>query len=196
MPWRSAEPDSTAVAERALHWSSLTDASTGSGDAIASLGRRNGPAYVTLSPGDLAGFLATGIAQALPRSASDPQVAIEGNRLHIRALVNMRDLAGEGALGSALGIALGRALNDRDTLHIAGTMSVLHPGLAQYHVDKLAVRSVDIPPRLVPQLVRSMRNRVPMPDSLADDAFPIPLPASIGDVRIANGRVTLYRTTR
>jgi hypothetical protein len=197
-PWRSGDRDSTSVAEgsSSLKWESLTEASTGGTDAVLSLGRRNGPAYVTLSPGDLAGFLATGIARSLPRSAADPQVAIEGNRIHIRALVRMRDLAGEGALGSALGITLGRALDEQDTLHIAGTMDVRRPGLAQYHVDKLAVRSIDVPQRLIPQLVRSMRTRAGLKDSLDSDALPIPLPRSIGDIRISNGRITLYRATQ
>ena len=186
----------SGVAERTLAWSSLTDATAGGAEAIASLGRTNGPAYVTLSPGDIAGFLATGIARTLPRSAKDPQVAIEGNRLHLRALMAIRDLAGEGALGKTLGITLGRALGDMDTLHIAGTIDVLRPGMAQYHVNKLAVRSIDIPPRLIPQIIRSMRERVAMADSLADDALPIPLPQSIGDIRIAGDRITLYRTTK
>ena len=196
-PWSDDERGSSAsLPEETLRWSSLSDASAGGAEAVASLSRSNGPAYVTLSPGDLAGFLATGIARALPRDAADPQVAVEGNRLHMRALVRMRDLAGEGALGSALGIALGKSLNDLDTLHIAGTMDVLRPGLAQYHVDKLAIRSIDVPPRLIPQLIQSMRSRVALTDSLASDALPIPLPKSIGDIRIAGDRITLYRATQ
>ena len=105
----------------------------------------------------------------------------------------MRDLAGEGALGTALGITLGRALSERDTLHIAGTVSMLRPGIAQYHVSKLAVRSIDVPPRLIPQLVRSLRGRVELPEGLADDALPIQLPPEIGDIRIGGGTITLYR---
>ena len=196
-PWTVDEHDSTRAAEgKALRWSSLSDASTGGAQAIATLTRSGGPAFVTLSPGDVAGFLAAGIARTMPRSASEPQVAIEGNRLHLRALFAIRDLAGEGALGSTLGIALGKVLNERDTLHIAGTMDVSRPGLAQYHVEKLAVRSMDIPPRLIPMLVRSMRGRAGIPDSIAGDALPIPLPESIGDIRISNDRITLYRATQ
>lgn len=195
MPWKDDARGST-TADAALKWSSLTEASAGGADAVASLARPNGPAYVTLSPGDLAGFLAMGIARALPRTAADPQVAVEGNRLHLRALVRMRDLAGDGALGSALGIALGKSLNELDTLHIAGTMDMLRPGMAQYHVNKLAIRSVDVPPRLIPQLIRSMRSRVGLADSLDSDALPIPLPKSIGDIRIAGDRITLYRAAQ
>lgn len=196
LPGTAERREADRRADRALTWSSLNDASVSGSSTVTSLSRANGPAFVTLSPGDLAGFLAVGIARTLPRSAMDPQVAIEGNRLHLRALVNMRDLAGEGALGSTLGITLGRALNERDTLHIAGTMDVLRPGMAQYHIDKLAIRSVDIPPRLIPPLVRSLRSRLSLPDSLAGDALPIPMPPYVGDIRIANDRMTLYRTPR
>jgi hypothetical protein len=34
-----------------------------------------------------------------------------------------------------------------------------------------------------------------MPAGVAADAFPVPVPEYIGDVRIGRGRVTLYRAT-
>jgi hypothetical protein len=171
-----------------IAWASLDDATAGGAEAIARLSRPNGPAYVTLSAGDLAGFLAAGLSRSLPRSSIDPQVAISGDRVLLRAVVNLRDFAGEGAFGSLIGAAM----NGRDTLWLSGTLDAVRPGLAQYRVRELRLKRVDVPPRVIPGLVGTLRRRV-QADSLSPDGLPIPMPAFISDVRVSGGRVTLYR---
>jgi hypothetical protein len=175
--------------EKPVAWTSLDEATAGGADAIARLGSRDGPAYVTLSAGDLAGFLAAGLSRSLPRSSIDPQVAIVGDRVLLRAVVNLRDFAGEGAFGSLIGAAM----NGRDTLQLSGTLDAVRPGLAQYRVRELRLKRVDVPPRVIPSLVGTLRQRV-RADSLSPDGLPIPMPAFVSDVRVNNGRVTLYRT--
>ena len=44
------------------------------------------------------------------------------------------------------------------------------------------------------RLVARVR-QVEVPDGVAADAFPIPVPDYLGDVRVGRGRVTLYRAT-
>ena len=44
-------------------------------------------------------------------------------------------------------------------------------------------------PRVLRQTERGSR-----PDGLSEDGLPIVVPRYLGDVRIANGRVTLYKT--
>lgn len=175
----------------AVAWASLDDATAGGAEAIARLSRRDGPAYVTLSAGDLAGFLAAGLSRSLPRSSIDPQVAIAGDRVLLRAVVNLRDFAGEGAFGSIIGAAM----NGRDTLWLSGTLDAVRPGLAQYRVRELRLKRVDVPPRVIPGLVGTLRRRVNA-DSLSPDGLPIPMPAFVSDVRVSGGRVTLYRAAR
>lgn len=176
--------------DRGIAWASLDDATAGGAEAVARLSRRNGPAFVTLGAGDLAGFLAAALSRNLPRSSIDPQVAVSGDRVLLRAVVDLRDFAGDGAFGSVIGAAM----NGRDTLRLSGTLHAIRPGLAQYRVRELRIKGVDVPPRVIPSLVGTLRRRA-RTDSLAPDALPIPMPRFISDVRVTNGRVTLYRTT-
>jgi hypothetical protein len=176
---------------RPIVWASLNDATANGGDAIARLGRANGPQYVTLGAGDLAGFLASALARNLPRSSIDPQVALVGDRILLRAVVDLRDFAGQGAFGSVIGAAM----SGRDTLFLSGTLHALRPGMAQYRVRELRLKGVDVPPRVIPSLIGTIRPRVSV-DSLAADAMPIPTPRFVSDVRVSQGRVTLYRTGR
>ena len=187
----TAEGDTAKTTARAIPWSSLDDATVDSGTAaIARLGRPNGPQYVTLGAGDLAGFLASALARNLPRSASDPQVAVVGDRILLRAVVDLREFAGRGAFGSVIGAAM----NSRDTLTLSGTLDAIRPGMAQYRVRELRLKGVGVPPRVIPSLVGTIRPRIAN-DSLAPEGMPIPMPRYIGDVRVSGGRVTLYRAT-
>ncbi len=176
--------------ESRIAWASLDDATAGGAEAVARLARKNGPAFVTLGAGDLAGFLAAALSRNLPRSSIDPQVAVSDDRVLLRAVVDLRDFAGDGAFGSVIGAAL----NGRDTLRLSGTLQAVRPGLAQYRVRELRIKGVNVPPRVIPSLVGTLRRRA-RTDSLAPDALPIPMPRFISDVRVTNGRVTLYRTT-
>jgi hypothetical protein len=46
-------------------------------------------------------------------------------------------------------------------------------------------------------LRRASQDRgVARPAGIDDDALPLPLPAYIGDIRVANGKVTLYKNVR
>ena len=106
-----------------------------------------------------------------------------------------------------------------DTLFIAGPVEPVRPGVAQFRVRELRLKGVDVPPRFIPPLVRTLRqqgeqrlrarrertgasagtkadlgNDIDLA-GLADDGLPIPLPASVSDVRVVNGKLTLYRAT-
>jgi hypothetical protein len=102
--------------------------------------------------------------------------------------VDLRDLAGDGALRGLLGVAL----DGRDTVRMAGTLDLMRPGLTAYRVRELRMAGIDVPPRLIPSLLGALR-RAAAADSLPSDALPIPLPNVVADVRVANGRITLYK---
>jgi hypothetical protein len=174
--------------EQSIVWARLAPGGTSGREAMARLSRRSGPAYVSLRAPELAGVLATGLSKVLPTSATRPEVAIVDEQLLMRAEVELRDLAGDGALRGLLGMAL----DGRDTLRMAGTLDLVRPGLAEYRVRELRIRGIDVPPRLIPSLLGAMR-RGAVADSLPTDALPIPLPKAVADVRVANGKVTLYK---
>jgi hypothetical protein len=51
-----------------------------------------------------------------------------------------------------------------------------------------------VPRSAIPRLVQQITKGKKTP-GVADNALPVPTPPSLADVRIANGRVTLYKTT-
>jgi hypothetical protein len=85
-------------------------------------------------------------------------------------------------------------LGTRDTVQLGGTMRVLRPGLGEFQIKEVKIGSFPVPQAIVPRLIRAIR-RGEMPDSLSDDALPMKLPDYIGDIRIANGQITVYRKT-
>ena len=171
-----------------IAWMSLDDAPTGDIEALRQLSRRDGPAFVTLTAPQLASLLITGLERELPRSATHAQIAISGDALLVRAVVDLRDFAGS----SAIGALIGSALSTRDTVQLGGTLDVVRPGLAQFRIRDVRLKGIDLPTRLIPTVLQSFK-RVTLKDSIADNAIALPLPMAIADVRVMNGRVTLYR---
>ncbi|MFO0071893.1 MAG: hypothetical protein ACK55A_07375, partial [Gemmatimonas sp.] len=173
---------------------------------LAPLRRRNGPAYVSLAADQVAGLLAPLLAQ-LPPSAITAQVALDGDLLLLRTAVSLSDFTGQ----SAIGAVLGKALVGEDTLFLAGPLEPVRPGLAQFRVQELRLKGIDVPTRLIPGLVGSLRGAAQRPGAerpdagavdsgsgagaLAADALPVPLPTSVSDVRVVNGTLTLYRAS-
>lgn len=173
---------------RPIAWMSLDDAPTGDMDALRQLSRRNGPAFVTLTAPQLASLLIASLERELPRSATHAQIAISSDQLLVRAVVELRDFAGS----SAIGALIGSALNTRDTVQLGGTLDVVRPGLAQFRIRDVRLKGIDLPTRLIPTVLHSFQ-RATSKDAIADNAIALPLPTAIADVRVMNGRVTLYR---
>lgn len=169
-------------------WQPLDQPSAARGErAVRALAARRGPVYVSLRAGELASYAFLSLSTSLPAALRDAQTAVIGDRVYVRAVVSPEELPG-------LGGALGGLVSRRDTLRLGGTFDVLRPGLAQFRVRDVQVGSVPLPAIAIPRVVARVR-RGDVPAGVAADAFPVPIPAYIGDVRIARGRVTLYKTT-
>ncbi len=227
-----------AARERRLGWVTVTTAASRASSpqgvaalkqTLAPLRARNGPAWVSLSATQI-GVLLAPLLQHLPPSATSVQIALDDDELLLRGVVDLQEFAGTGALATVLG----GVLADRDTVFLAGPIEPVRPGLAQFRVRELRLKGVEVPPRFIPTLVRTLREhaerqmrgpqrradpvRQPAtgaerertdpsvgtmadPDGaidlagLADDGLPMPLPASVSDMRVANGKLTLYRAT-
>ncbi len=180
--------DSVRAAERSIAWVSMGKASGGRTNALTRLSRRNGPAFVSLGAGELAAMLAAPLRGQLPESATGLQLAMQDNRLLVRSVIDLGEVAGDGTLGRLLGTAL----SGRDSLRVAGTLDLLRPGVAQYRVEQLRLKGVDVPPRLIPTVLGALR-RDSTTDGLAGDGLAIPLPRAVADLRLAKGRLTLYK---
>lgn len=168
------EPVGNAAAERAER-------------TVGSLAGSSSRGYVTLTAAELASLLAARAGAALPSSVDSVQAAIEGERVMLRARIDLDDLSGLDALGP-----LASMLNRRERFETAGRLSMVRPGLAQYVVESAQVGDLPIPQSAIPALIRRLA-RDARPDSVAPAGLPIELPQEVGELRVDDGRVILYR---
>lgn len=192
--WYARVPPShgpTGAATATRGWEPLSQAHAERGEkAIASLGQRSGPVFADLTASEAASYILFAASrQALPPSAQNASAAILGDRLSVRANIVLSDLGGKKVLGP-----LASLLSDRDSIQLGGTMNVIRPGLGQFVVQDVRIGSLPIPSPLVPRLVAELR-RGAVPEGVAQNGFPMPLPSYISDIRIANGHITIYKNT-
>lgn len=182
------------------HWAPLpADEAPAGRRVLVRLGRRSGPAFVSLGADTLALALGASLAALLPADVTAPALALQGDRLYLRGVVERRALMGSGALRSLLG----GVVDGRDTLVLEGQLTLARPGVAHYRVRGIQLGRVAIPDPLRPALVGRLR-RVPdeadSADPAATDGPPVPedvlalaVPILVADVRLADGRAVFYR---
>lgn len=187
-PSRHADATATA-ASRGWEPLSQTNAERG-GRAVASLGQRSGPVFANLTASEAASYIFLAASkQQLPPSAQTVSSAIIGDRLYVKANVVLNEIGGRKVLGPLAGL-----LSDRDSVKLGGTMNVIRPGLGQFLVQDVKIGQIEVPSPLVPRLVAEIRRGV-VPEGVAQNGFPMPLPNYISDIRIFNGRITIYKNT-
>lgn len=186
--WTVKASPSAAPVAGVWHPVTPTDAATGS-SAVTSLRATQGKVFTNLTPAQAVAYLIQETAKQLPPSSTDVEAMVSGDQLHVRAVVPLRELGAERALGP-----LASMIGTRDTVELAGRVDLVRPGLAQMHVTKAQIHAFAVPRSILPKLVQQIRHE--SPDGLASDAFAIPLPSYIGDIRIADGKVTLYKNVQ
>lgn len=176
-------------ANRAIVWERLSPALGAQGRAAVE-GLAGGQSYATLSAGQVASYIFLEMANSLPETADNLEAAVIGDRLAVRGLVSLADIGGAKILGP-----LAQILSDRDTLLLTGTMSVLATGEGQFVVKELRFGDFRAPSGIIPRIVRQI-DKTEERGPLAPNAISLPLPLGVGDVRVAGGVVTLYKTTQ
>ena len=170
------QPVSPAGAERARR-------------SIESLGARSGPVFVNVAPADLAAYVYSELSRQVPGAAQDMQAAVVGDQLFMRANIALRDLKATGALGP-----MSAMLSDRETLTLGGGLELVKPGLAQYRLSEMKVKELSLPRAVIPRLLRQL-SRGDRPAGVAENGIPLRVPSTISDVRVGQGKITLYKTT-
>jgi hypothetical protein len=165
----------------------LTDAGAKrTADALAKLASPRGPVFVTLGGSDVASYMMLQIAKQLPASADSVASRIKNDQISVRANMSTKDLG-----GSAVG-ELALLLGDRQRVEMSGTLRVIGKGLAEFLVTDVRIRDLSLPATVISRLVNPLV-RGPRPKGLDGNALPVSIPSYIGDVRIANGKITLYK---
>ncbi|HJQ18892.1 MAG TPA: hypothetical protein VJ867_00995 [Gemmatimonadaceae bacterium] len=182
---RSAADSSTPALRT---WQPLTP--KGAQTAAAMLQRlqaRTGPAYVSVAPGDLAAYILQELSRTLPATADSIEAAAIGDRLYVRAIVPIKDLGGAGTLGP-----LAALLGDRERVQLGGTLRIIQPGQAELQVRELKVGSLSVPQALIPKLIQQI-SRGQRPPGLSPNGLLLRTPSYIGDVRVTDGKITMYK---
>ncbi len=175
-------------------WAPITAAGgTRAKERIASLGRRGGPVYVTLTPSEFASYVLGRSPATAGVIDTSTRAVVQDGLLFIRTRLRLADIGGKDALGP-----VAQLFNETETVMVAGTLEVVRPGLGQYRLKEVAVRDLKLPHAVVGSLVGSLGKRwgpTPRPDSLAADGLAVTLPSDVVDLRIADGQITLYKRT-
>ncbi len=181
---RTPRAASTTVVGR---WAPVTGADAERGRrAVASLKSGSGPVFANLTAAEAVAYLLQTATHQLPPSAEDVRAMITGDTLHVRAVLPLRALGAAKTLGP-----LAALLSERDTVQLSGTADIVRPGLAQFRVTDVRIHNLSIPAPVIPKLVAQLRRETP--DGIAPNGLAIPLPPYIADIRIGNGKVTLYK---
>jgi hypothetical protein len=188
--WLKTSSNTPPAVSTAPVWEPLSPAAGERGKkAIEALASNTGPVFANLRANEIASYVFQTVGRTLPTSADSVEAAVIGDALFVRAVVPIKDLAGSGVLGP-----LGGLLNDRERISLGGGFRVIRPGLSEFTIREIKLRDFKVPsgaiPRIVAQLSKGNR-----PEGLAPNALAVPTPKTLADVRIANGRVTLYKTT-
>ncbi|MEO7367779.1 MAG: hypothetical protein ABIZ36_07465 [Gemmatimonadaceae bacterium] len=184
--------DSSAVIRANGGWEALSTEKGAVGKKkVESLGvARNAPGYVNLTPGEASSFILSAVIRQLPTSTQQVTTSVKGDRLYVKGNMDLAEIGGTKALGP-----LGAMLGARDTIQLGGTIKVLGPGLGEFNVQDVKIGSFPIPSALIPKLVGRMRKGT-LPAGISPEGIPMKMPAYVGDVRIADGRLTVYKTTQ
>ena len=171
-------------------WETVKEPGAGTqktGNDIASLGWPNGPAYVTVSPAELAELMVASSGHRLPAELDSVEAAADSDRVRVRALVEIDDLRDLDALGPLAGI-----LDKKTRIELTGTMSVLRPGIGEFRVSSVKIADLSLPRSAIPRLLARL-DKSARPEGVAPDGIAISIPEYIGDVRVSRGEITLYR---
>jgi hypothetical protein len=180
----------TTAISAASGWQPLTAADAERGRiAVQSLGRQSGPVFANMTPAEAASYIFTVAAKQLPPSAKNAEATVIGNRLYGRSDVELKDFGGAKSLGP-----IGMLLGERDSVRLGGTINMLKPGLGEFLVQEVKLGRIEIPTTLIPKLLAPMK-RKPVP-GISPNGLPMVMPSYISDVRIANGRITLYKSVK
>ena len=181
----------TTTATPGPTWEPVSDeAAARARRTVESLGRRSGPVFVNLPPGDVASYFYIALSEQLPPSADSIEATTIANRMYVRAVVSLDDFKAADALGPLAGM-VGR----RERIQMGGVFAVLRPGLAQFLVEDVRLGELPIPRGAIPKVLRQIR-RGTRPDGVAENGLPFVVPTYLADARVADGKVTLYKTVK
>lgn len=171
-----------------MKWTAVSaDAASAGTRAAERLAAKSGPVFADLTPAEFSAWLLEPAMKILGTTAGNPEAAVHGDTLFVRANVAVTELGDPKSLGP-----LGSMLDGRQPVVIGGRLAMAQPGLLGLQVTQLTVNELKLPSALIAKIVRriSVKERT---DSLAPGVIALPVPKSVADARVTNGKVVLYK---
>ena len=136
--------------------------------------------FVRLSADEVAALVESRLDPSVRTAVDSLRVVLYPDRLVLEGRVRL-DVFGRDLLGP-----LADMFDSSERLRMAGVLEVLEPRRLAWECDEFVLVGFPFPASVIPALVNRMTGR-------GDGAFPIPVPETVGDVRVRPDGVTLYR---
>lgn len=151
---------------------------------LESLDGAGGPDSVVLTANEVASWVGGGIDWRVRQTFDSLRVELRPDTLVLHARLDTRALPPE-ALGP-----FGGLVEPREPLRIAGPVSVVAPGVAEFRVSALVLRDFEFPG----VAVRRLAERVAGANE--NGGFFVPLPVAARDLALGPAGLVLYRSAR
>lgn len=170
-------------------WEPLTpEGAARAREAIGALQNRNGRVYVDVAAGDFAAYALGPVVRELIKDSTGAAALARDERLYVRGMVNVADLADATALGP-----LATMLNGRQEVTVRGRLEVIATGRAEFIVDEIAFKELQLPSALIDKIVSRLQVKGRTP-AMPRNAIPLTIPRELADLRIAKGHLVLYKS--
>ena len=136
---------------------------------------------VLLSAGEVANLIAAAAADRMPRALDSIEVRLGHDDLEVRARVDTRNVP------LAFG-PLSRVIRDHEPIEAGGRLLYRHSGLAEWAITRARVRGLPLPRDVLGRLLARV-------GGTSESVVPIPLPPSVGGLRVSPAGVVLYAGT-
>lgn len=156
--------------------------------AMVRLNEPTGPVFANLSPEELASFILDSAAR-LTDPPRPVEAAVQRDKFLLRTTVRVADLGVENVP------FLGGVADKTVTVIVGGTLSVERPGMGEWRVKTIRVDAIDVPGPMLARVTRTLARGMRRAGT-RDDAFGFGLPAQVADLRVDNGKITLYKAAK
>jgi hypothetical protein len=154
---------------------------------VQSLGKSTGPVFANLTAAEALALVLGDARTELPAFVGELEGAVQGDRLVVRSSIDPSALRGIEALGPIAAL-----LDTRSRVTLAGTLEVVESGQGAFVVQDVRVNDLIVPGPAIAPLLRQIDRRPRQPGA-PERAITFTLPAHVADLRVAKGRVTLYK---
>jgi len=170
-----------------LAWAPLTsDGARRARASIARLSSVDGPVFSNVAPADLAAFL---LDSAIVSGDRGLEAALRRDRILLRTTFRVGDLGADNVP------LFGGVANRTASVVIGGTLAVGRPGEGEWRVTSIEVDAISVPGFALRRVTRQLARHLGREQAEAG-ALRFTLPAYVGDVRIGESAVTLYKAVQ